>query len=134
MGNFFSKKMSEKTDGELNYIIENNENYQEDAIIAAVDELENRNLATNEVLAVKEDFVKVAEEKRKEENNDKDEKKKVFKDIGLLLKPRKNYYITPILVYINVLIYLLMIVSGIDPLNPTPETLFIWGGTSGTPH
>jgi membrane associated rhomboid family serine protease len=43
----------------------------------------------------------------------------------------KSYVVTPILVYINVLVLLAMIVSGISPLTPTAQSLYEWGGNFG---
>jgi len=43
----------------------------------------------------------------------------------------KSYLITPVLVYINVLLFLLMVLSGISPLTPTARSLFQWGGNLG---
>lgn len=40
----------------------------------------------------------------------------------------KTYLVTPLLLYINVLVYLAMVVSGVSPLSPTARTLFYWGG------
>ncbi|XZF16238.1 rhomboid family intramembrane serine protease [Chitinophagaceae bacterium MMS25-I14] len=44
------------------------------------------------------------------------------------LIPSKSYLVTPVVIYINVLIYLAMIVAGISPLQPTARSLFEWGG------
>lgn len=43
----------------------------------------------------------------------------------------KSYLITPVLVYINVLLLLLMVLSGISPLTPSAASLFQWGGDFG---
>ncbi len=44
------------------------------------------------------------------------------------LVPSKSYLVTPIIVYINALIFIAMIVAGISPLHPTSQSLFEWGG------
>jgi len=46
------------------------------------------------------------------------------------LIPSKSYKITPLLVYLNALILLVMVLAGISPLQPTAESLFEWGGIS----
>ncbi len=46
------------------------------------------------------------------------------------LKPSKNYIVSPILIYINVAVMLLMIVAGVHPMNPSSNDLLLWGGNS----
>jgi len=43
------------------------------------------------------------------------------------LVPSKAYTITPILIYLNVLIFLIMVASGVAPVNPTTDSLLAWG-------
>ncbi len=43
----------------------------------------------------------------------------------------KSYLITPLLVYTNALLFLLMVLSGISPLTPATASLFQWGGNLG---
>lgn len=47
------------------------------------------------------------------------------------LVPSADYLITPAVVYINVAIWIAMIVSGISPLHPTTQSLYAWGGNHG---
>ena len=44
------------------------------------------------------------------------------------LIPSKRHLITPILIYINVFILLLMMLTGISPIDPQASSLLIWGG------
>jgi rhomboid protease GluP len=44
-----------------------------------------------------------------------------------LLKPSKNYIVTPVLLYINVAIFILMVISGVDFLIPSSPDLVAWG-------
>jgi rhomboid protease GluP len=46
---------------------------------------------------------------------------------GALL-PSRSYLVTPLLVYANVLVYVAMVITGIDALHPTAKSLFLWGG------
>jgi rhomboid protease GluP len=43
----------------------------------------------------------------------------------------KSYLVTPVLVYMNVFVYLLMVLYGISPLSPAAASLFRWGGNFG---
>lgn len=44
-----------------------------------------------------------------------------------LFKPRKGYLATPILVYLNVLIFILMVFSGANFMTPDNDSLLKWG-------
>lgn len=41
--------------------------------------------------------------------------------------PSKGYYITPILVNLNIAIFILMAISGVSALEPDTESLLLWG-------
>ncbi len=43
----------------------------------------------------------------------------------------KTYKATPVIVYINVLVYLAMVVSGVHPMAPSAKALYDWGGNFG---
>ncbi len=44
-----------------------------------------------------------------------------------LFKPREGYFVTPILVYINLAIFILMVLSGANWIAPSGESLLMWG-------
>src|SRR5580700_8349567 len=44
-----------------------------------------------------------------------------------LFVPRAGYIVTPILVDINLAVFVLMVVSGVDFLQPDTESLIKWG-------
>lgn len=46
------------------------------------------------------------------------------------LKPAKNYIVTPIIIYLNVALMLLMLAVGVDPIDPSAEMLLFWGANS----
>lgn len=46
------------------------------------------------------------------------------------LKPAKNYIVTPIIIYLNVALMLLMLAVGVDPIEPSAEMLLFWGANS----
>lgn len=43
--------------------------------------------------------------------------------------PNKDVAVTPILISINVIVWLLMLASGVDWFNPTPQDVYRWGAT-----
>ena len=44
------------------------------------------------------------------------------------LIPSKTYIVTPVLIYLNILVFLAMVFSGISVFNPNTERLLQWGG------
>lgn len=48
-----------------------------------------------------------------------------------ILIPTKNYWVTPFLIYINLLVFLVMAFSGVNFLKPEPQSIIDWGGNYG---
>ncbi len=46
------------------------------------------------------------------------------------LMPSPTYMVTPILIYLNVLVFLLMCAGGVSPIQPSVDALFAWGGVN----
>ncbi|MFA6152585.1 MAG: rhomboid family intramembrane serine protease [Chitinophagaceae bacterium] len=40
----------------------------------------------------------------------------------------KTYIVTPLLLYICAILFLMMIIAGVSPITPTAKSLFVWGG------
>ena len=51
-----------------------------------------------------------------------------WKDIGMAFIPRKDFFATPLLIDISVVVYVLMVISGVHFMEPTGEDLVAWGG------
>lgn len=136
MNNHFKQVMSRNSDKELHDIISNKSSYVVEAYIAAIEELQLRNLASEELIKTKDDLIEnliESERKKKAEFEirkikDKAERKKARQNILELLKPSKRYFYTPILLYLNISIFLIMILSGVHAFQPEAESLFEWGG------
>jgi rhomboid protease GluP len=50
-----------------------------------------------------------------------------FKSFLSLFIPRNGYFITPIIIDINILIFIIMSLTGVSLINPTMESLLTWG-------
>ena len=50
-----------------------------------------------------------------------------IKEFLFLFKPRAGYFVTPILIDLNILVFLLMIISGVNVFMPDSDSLIIWG-------
>jgi rhomboid protease GluP len=48
-----------------------------------------------------------------------------------MFKPTKGYFITPILVLLNIALFVIMLVSGVHALLPDNESLLLWGANFG---
>jgi rhomboid protease GluP len=55
------------------------------------------------------------------------ETKSKVSDILAIFRPTEGYFITPILININIVVMIIMIMTGVHPLNPTGEDLVWWG-------
>jgi len=132
MENYFSEIMSKHSDKELQEIIDDINSYEEEAYIAAIDELEKRNLATGELLNVKDEFLeKQIKEQQKvqiEAEEKKAGRKKALKEAFELLKPGRGYFYTPVIIYLNIIIFVIMILCGVHPFEPSIQSLIQWGG------
>ena len=51
-----------------------------------------------------------------------------WKDIGMAFIPRREFFATPLLIDISVVVFVLMVVSGVHFMEPTGEDLVAWGG------
>jgi len=85
---------------------------------------ENRNEANARRL--KRTIVAIQERRRKESTN-------LFavnmEDYGALL-PTARHLVTPMLIYLNTLLLLLMVAAGASPIEPSVKSLLAWGGNA----
>lgn len=56
------------------------------------------------------------------------ETKKNITDFFAVFKPTQGYFITPVLINLNIVIFILMVISGVDIMLPDNESLIKWGG------
>lgn len=124
MENYYSIAMAKKSDSELKEIITQKNNYQDKAYIAAIDELEKRNLASQELLKDRENTINCNERKISIEKQRIRNRTKILN----LLKPSKKYIFTPVIIYINFIVFFLMVFNGVHPLEPSAQDLHYWGG------
>ena len=55
------------------------------------------------------------------------ENKKSFKDYLSIFIPTKDYLITPVLIYLNIILFIIMAIDGTGIINSDPEKLIKWG-------
>jgi len=115
----FQETVKQKTDWELEIISKDYVFYSEDERLVALNELETRGRITKELSGTKKDLEL---EKEIEEDEKKPSYKISFKD----LFPQKNYIFTPVLIYVNVLIFIVMMLFGQNLSKP--DIAVQWGG------
>lgn len=54
-------------------------------------------------------------------------KKSSFKDYLEVFVPTKDYFFTPILIFLNILMFVLMAIDGVNIISPNAEDLLNWG-------
>ncbi len=50
-----------------------------------------------------------------------------LKSVKAIFIPAKDYFVTPILIYINIIVFILMVLSGVNFMEPDNESLLAWG-------
>lgn len=128
MENIFTEQMLAKSDEELQAIIWNKLSYQEDAYLAAVSELEKRKIASVETIKERDAIINKPEKEEQKEKDEVVKKRKSFRETLEALIPGKNYYITPIIIYLNILVYIVMVLNGVHSVEPSVQSLINWGG------
>ena len=51
-----------------------------------------------------------------------------YKDILKIFIPNKNFWAIPILIDLNILVFLIMLISGVSIIHPQGKDLILWGG------
>jgi len=117
----FPETIKTKTDKELEIISKDYSFYSSEERLMAIKELEKRGSLPKELIGTKS----ILEGSIEEEKEEKEPKYKMtIKD----LIPRENYLFTPLLIYINVFVFLIMVISGANFFTPDISSLINWGG------
>ncbi|OSZ77987.1 hypothetical protein CAP35_06880 [Chitinophagaceae bacterium IBVUCB1] len=51
--------------------------------------------------------------------------------LGIFI-PREGYYVTPILIILNILVFVAMAISGVHIIAPEADDIYLWGGNYGS--
>ena len=117
----FEEIIKQSSDKDLERIATDYVFYSEEERLFALNELENRNSLTKELKRYKKEVEGF--QKMKEEDNTP-RHKITFKD----LFPQNGYLFTPLLIYLNVFVFLLMVLSRTNLFESHIDTLVQWGG------
>jgi rhomboid protease GluP len=125
--NAFAHVMASKTDDALRNVILQKDKYEFEACIAAFDELERRNLTTPELLDQRAALIESA--KLKEQQTASDQETIPASRSALdMFRVNASYFFTPLLVFANVGVFIIMVILGVHPMDPSVESLIAWGG------
>ncbi|EJF09067.1 hypothetical protein [Pontibacter sp. BAB1700] len=134
MENSYAAVASEKGDSQLLEILGERAAYEPEAILAVIAEIERRNIAAPDLEQIKQETLQALELREKQVNpnptaptsfTDK------LKDFWTLFVPQRHYFVTPILINTNILIFVLLALAGMHVLSPEGEDLVNAGANFG---
>ncbi|MBX0333720.1 rhomboid family intramembrane serine protease [Pontibacter sp. HSC-14F20] len=134
MENSYAAVASEKEDSQLLGILEEHVAYEPEAILAVIAEIEKRNLQAPNLEQIKQDTLQNLLQREQQLNpepigpaslTDK------FKDFWGFFVPKRHYFVTPILVNTNIVIFVLLALAGMHVLSPEGEDLVNAGANFG---
>ena len=142
MENNYAERMALKTDEDLQLYLDNYLSYTPEAIIAAKNELERRGRIFSEEeisqLNMKLEEKGILAKKKEDEFGEVMKGKKDYgstrlkwSDFTKIFIPTNGYRVTPILVLLNLLVFVLMLFAGANLINPSAEIIYRWGGNLG---
>ena len=120
----FIEKIKLMSESELETISKDFSFYTPEERMLALEELERRNKLSDELIQTKEIM--------ESENEGLQEFEPVKHKIALKdLFPQKNYLFTPLLIYLNTFVFIIMLFLGVNFFNPNVGSLLQWGGNIG---
>jgi rhomboid protease GluP len=128
--NRFAEKMLSKSDAELQDYLVNKQRYEMEAIEAAISELTRRDKKPTiaELESINHEIKHREEIKEKEEiENVEVTKSFEHKPFYHIFNPLEINSFTPIIIYINVIVFIFMLFDGANIFLPSNEILLRWG-------
>ncbi|PJJ48089.1 rhomboid family intramembrane serine protease [Hymenobacter chitinivorans] len=116
----FAELFAQKTDAELLYFAQNARRYPPALGQAAVRELQQRGLVPTETVEPLPPAPAAAPIEQPWYQQAAD-------TLGSLLRPSASYYITPLLLALNFLVFALMVLADVDAFEPRAADLIRWG-------
>jgi rhomboid protease GluP len=126
MENSVAEEMPLKSDFELQTIVANKDRYERNVYIAAIEELDRRNLASADLL--QEHAQLTADQQHGEPTAENRKQNSSWRDSLTLLKPNKDYFYTPLIFYSNIAVWIVMVALGVHAVEPSVQDLILWGG------
>ncbi|WP_089317944.1 rhomboid family intramembrane serine protease [Pontibacter ummariensis] len=134
MENKYAAVVAEKEDGQLIEILQEYGKYEEEAILAVVDEAQKRGLPVPDLEQLRSEVTQRLEEQPVPAAEEAAEPLSFFEKVKGFLQvfvPQPHYYVTPILLNINLAVFLVMVMAGVNPLSPEVGSLIVLGANFG---
>lgn len=134
MENSYAAVASEKEDDQLLRILGEHAAYEPEAILAVIAEIEKRNLQAPDLEHIKQETLQALAQRELQVNPEPAGPTSFadkFKDFWTLFVPQRHYFVTPILVNINIVIFVLLVLTGMHVLSPEGEDLVNAGANFG---
>lgn len=132
MENHFTPKMAVKTTEELTYKVANWKDYAPEAILACLWELKKRNELLDENTELLQRIERHAEQQKVESKKQVKQLKRESKETAEFwidfLTFRLDIKVVPGILYLCIIMYSLMLIFGVHPMEPSPYDLLAWGG------
>ncbi|WP_299989874.1 rhomboid family intramembrane serine protease [uncultured Pontibacter sp.] len=134
MENSYAAVASEKEDNQLLEILREHAAYEPEAILAVIAEIERRSIEAPDLEQIKQETLQALELREKQVNPNPaaptsfTEK---LKDFWTLFVPQRHYFVTPILINTNIVIFVLLALAGMHVLSPEGEDLVNAGANFG---
>ncbi|WP_347159915.1 rhomboid family intramembrane serine protease [Pontibacter chitinilyticus] len=130
MENKYAAVVAERTSEELLQLLQEREQYEPEVVLAVVDELERRGVAGPELMEMRQEAERLQQAQRELAQQPGTTAEKL-QDFGKLFVPQPGYFITPILLDLNLLAFGLMLLLGINFMDPDAASLIAIGGNFG---
>ncbi|PKV67196.1 rhomboid family protein [Pontibacter ramchanderi] len=131
MENNYAAVASEKEDYQLLKILGEHAAYEPEAILAVIAEIEKRNITAPNLEQVKQEALQAHELREQQQNPAPTSFSDKLKDIRALFVPQQHYFVTPILINTNLVIFVLLALAGVHVLSPEGEDLIQVGANFG---
>ncbi|WP_242921608.1 rhomboid family intramembrane serine protease [Pontibacter liquoris] len=125
--NFAAVIAGHKTE-DLLQVLQEQEEYAPEVVLAILDELEKRGVALPEEAAIRAKAQQAYVGPTEQQPQSAAEK---LRDFGMTFVPQQAYFVTPVLLNLNLLAFLLMVLLGISPINPDAASLIAMGANFG---
>ncbi len=130
MENVYAAQVALLDTDKLLRLLQAREEYEPEIVLAVIAELQLRNVEVADLEEIRSYAEAVYNAKLEQENQPKTPAEKV-KDFLQIFVPQSGYFITPILLNINLFVFIVMVLAGIHFLTPDAGQLFAIGANYG---
>jgi rhomboid protease GluP len=131
MENNYAAVASQKTDDQLLQILNERSTYEPTVVLAVIDEVEKRQIPFPNLPEMRREMLRNLLQQQHQQNPQSESFTDKLKNIGSLLVPQRDYYVTPILIIINILIFAGLVLAGMHVLSPESQDLVAAGANFG---